>query len=261
MSGLLARLSGSSVWAQGVLGCGAGALIWLLEVRAPTRGTQLVGVILAVLALMWVATHVRAALICLLVYVPLQQPLLAYLYAQGVPGAVVRNLGFVKEIVVLGAVLAALRAARDRPWKLQAVDQLVLLYVTLLGLFTTVPLAIPGALGGQPLAVLALSFRTDCLFLILFFACRRLPWSTRDVRVLAVAWIVPAVSMSIPVLWERYAVEDFLRFTFETLQLPTYIQEVLNGTFPASFRAARLGGGQEIRAGGWFTTRSRSAST
>jgi hypothetical protein len=227
------------------------AAVWVLEVKAAHVGMQLAGGLVAAALLRWVSLHVRAGLVVILLFVPVQQPVLAYLYAHGLPLVLAKDLGYLKELVVAGVVVAAVQAHPKASWRLQLVDRLVLVYIALVVLFFLVPVLVPSALGGQPLATRAFTLRLDCLFLVLFFAARRLAWSARDLQVLAVAAVGAGALMVVAVLWEKYANDGFVHFSVQTLGLPAFQRDAF-GLMPAdAFSASRRTTG-ELRVGGWL---------
>ncbi len=239
---------------QAVAGLVAACLVAGIQVKAVRLVPVVLGGLLAVFAVRWLSLHARTALVSLFVFVPLQQPVLAYAYSRGVPGTVVRYLGFYKELVVLAVVVAAVRAGRSQPRPLRRADVLALVFIAMTLAFVVIQLVFPGALGNQSLSVLLGAFRLNCLFLILFVACRRLRWTTRDLEVLGWTVLVPALAMVGPVLWERYATDSFSRFTLQTLHLRTYLHEVIGLDLKNAFGTvlSPLNGTGAIRPGGWL---------
>jgi hypothetical protein len=139
-------------------------------------GHSLATVLGAMVAMLFVATAARfpgAALGVLLVYVPVQTLPLAYLYKQGVSSTLVRDLGSVKEAVILGVGLRVLSHAKK--WRAaDAVDVLALGYVAIVTAYFLLPFIVPRSLGGNPTIVRLNAWRADALFVVLFLICRRL---------------------------------------------------------------------------------------
>jgi hypothetical protein len=230
------------------------ALVAAVQVEEPRLVPLALAAPLALGALVWLALRPRIALVSMLVYVPLQRPLLAYLYASGVPAPAVRYLGFYKELVVGSLILAALQAHRrsPRPWR--RADALAATFVALAAVLVVVPAVLPGVLGNQPLFVLVAAFRLNCLFLIAFLACRRLSWTAEDLQALSKAAVVTALAMAAAVLWQAQDSVGFENFTVRTLQLPAYLRDVSGVTDTTTLSSVHnvVTSSGDIRAGGWL---------
>jgi hypothetical protein len=222
--------------------------------RPDSRAARyLIAAVIAVALVRVVAARPGPALAFMIVYLPLQQALLAYAYARGMPVGLVRQLGFVKELGA-GAVLAALLEAKRRPRPLHRVDVLALAFLGVAILYLVAPAVIPGPFGSQKTSVRLAAFQLNVGFLVLFLACRRLNWTRRDLQLLALAAVVPAVVLAGTALWEQYGNESFVRFINSTLQFPSYRYFVLHQLDAQRFESVRspLGSGHTLRVGGWL---------
>lgn len=189
---------------------------------------------LAALGLVALVVHrPQTALLALVALLPFQQLILASALRFGVPATVVRDLGFWKEAVVAGCVLAALRGLRKERRPLDAVDALVLVYLGIVGLYYLFPPlfvhAGPSGIGPPTdTTTLNTALRNDTVFVILLFAARRLPvdapFRRRFVSILlAVGTAVAAVG-----IFELLFSNAWNHLIVSTLQVPHYLLTVLH---------------------------------
>lgn len=163
------------------------AWMWLLPVLVaavvryqPDRLSTGIKVLLGLGAISLFARRPATSLLFLVALLPFQQVLLAAAYRFGVPGVVVRGLGFWKEALVAGCVVAALRTLRHQRRRLDAVDALALVYLGIVGLYYLSPRLFvhPGQFAlGPPTdpTTLRVALRNDTVFVVLLLAVRRLP--------------------------------------------------------------------------------------
>ena len=119
------------------------------------------------------ARRPTVALGVMVVFIPLQQVILAYILREHAPVAVVHALGAVKDVVVLGIALAAARQWSARRDRLDALDWFLLAYVALAVIYLLVPKIATGGAASQGTSVRLLAWRTDAEFAVLLFALRR----------------------------------------------------------------------------------------
>lgn len=166
-----------------------------------------------------------AGLVALLVFLPLQQVLLSALLANGAPLGAVRQLGGLKELLVLGLVLAAARAARGRP-RLDLLDGLALAYLALVTAYLLLPVVAPGLLFDVPFQPRLLSWRTNVLFVVAFLACRRLGLTGQELRRVVRVVLALAALLAGCALLEFAAPEVWSRFLVDVLQVPEFQAQV-----------------------------------
>lgn len=169
-----------------VLGLGPTSLLLRLAVAA------------ALVAL--ASRHVLGSILVLVTAPVLQQLVLAYLLHVGTPAPLVRAAGGLKDVAVLGLVVAAVRhvpTTGRRP--LDAVDRWASTYVALASAYLVLPLVVAGVWTPVPFGTRALAWRTDVLFVLVLLAVRRVgrPEHLRPVvaAVVAVATLTGAIAV------------------------------------------------------------------
>lgn len=196
-------------------------LILLLLVE---RGTAVVfpiaEVLLASGAVLLVARNPGPGLLILLVFVPLQLVALSYVFKLGMPANVVRGLGSVKDVVVIGLVVNAFVTRRRR--RLDVADRFALLLIFLILLYLFAPSLTPGLLGSTPFHPRLLAAREDGLFVLAFLAARR-----ADIRAIwleRAKWAVLFVGfvMSVCAIINVAFSSTWNRFLQVTIHLPWY---------------------------------------
>ncbi|MBV9486101.1 MAG: O-antigen ligase family protein [Frankiaceae bacterium] len=192
--------------------------------------------LLAVLAFVrWPGMAIGAVL----VFVPLQVPVLAYLYKHGMPGVVARDLGYLKDAAILGVGLCAVlrTSGNDKTdrWNLDLVDKFAIGYVGIATAYLLLPLAAPGALGGEPWGVRLGAWRIDCLFAILLLAAKRVSLSMRTLRRIRTTVFVVAATIFGVAIWESVSSDGYNRFLVRTLGVPIYQIAVLHTSPPPGY--------------------------
>lgn len=214
----------------------------------------MIGAVVAVAAVAWAARYPAAALGVTIVYVPLQVVLLAYLYKLGWPTVIIKDLGYVKEAMVAGIALAAIR--RHREWRPPDIlDFAVFVYVGIATTYFLLPIVAPGTLGGLSTFLRLSAWRVDCLFMVLFAACRRLRWSPEAVARLQVAVVFVGVVMAASAIWELLAQHSYNHFFTVTVPVPLYRIIVLHVKDVLVYSVVvhgTVGGSTFTRAGGLF---------
>lgn len=208
-----------------------------------------------------VADRPERWLLALVVVLPFQQVLLAWLYSRGVPADAVRALGYWKEGVFAGLALAALRHSLRRRAGLDRLDVVALAYVAVVAAYWWWPRLFVHPTGpfsvGPPTdtATLLVAARTAAGFVALFVVVRRLdlaPAFARTVArtVVAVGAVVAAIAVAEFVFSDRWNA-----FVVDTLGVPAYRAEVLEATNRnvADIRIySQVGGRDVLRVGSVF---------
>lgn len=217
-----------------------------------------IAAVVAVFVVVLVWRRPRPALTLLLVVLPFQQLVFSGLYKLGLPAELVRPAGQWKEGIVAGLLVAGFgRAVRDRH-KLDTLDVVGLLYVTLGFGYLVVPGAFIGAdaLGtGLPFNTRLLGWRTDVMYVALFLACRHLRFTLDDVRAVVRWFLGTAAVVAAIALFEFSFQSTWNRLWIETLELIRYKLEVLRfqGLTGADLFDVRVytsvGGRQVLRVG------------
>ncbi|CAN5519239.1 hypothetical protein BH20ACT2_BH20ACT2_18110 [soil metagenome] len=155
---------------------------------------------------------------------------MAGLYKIGVPGEAVRQLGLWKELLVGGIVVAAVQKIAREKHRLDLVDRLALAYVAL----GTAYLMFPGFLtGGGPGADIVFSgrllgWRTDVLYVLLFFGARHLRMSGDQVRKVMRTVVGTGIAAAAVGIFEFFNSDLWNRIATEWFQVNQYKLEVLN---------------------------------
>ena len=173
-----------------------------------------------------VARKPGPAVVGLLVWQPVSLVALALLFRLGAPATGVRALGSVRDLVVLGVVIAALFNRRRRP--LDLLDKVAIALVAVLSFYVVLPYAAPGVFAGTTLHVRALAWRIDTEYLVLFVALRHAPVSARILRNATKAAIGVAVVVATGALVEFIASDAWNSFLVSVAQVPVYKLQVLH---------------------------------
>jgi hypothetical protein len=228
------------------------ALVVLLQ---PERvGVALAG-LLGIAFVLAVARSPIPALLAFPALLPFQQMALALLLRLGAPAGAVRALGFWKEAVAAGLVVAAIGRAHARGARIDAIDVVAALFVLNGLLYRLAPGVLTPGVAVPDSNTLNLALRGNILLVVLFAAARHLDVGD-EVRdrftriVLATGAVVAAIGLLETVFstwWNRFAVQ--------TLGIPTYKAEVLNAINfnPNDIRVyTRIGGRVVVRIGSVF---------
>ncbi len=209
---------------------GAGLVLGVLVEGGVHSAATLIGALVAGAAVVAAARRPGAALGVVVVYVPFQVALLALLYRHGVPASVVRNLGYVKEAMLAGIVLAALREVWQSATRVRfdALDAVAAGYLGIATVYLLMPFAFTGSFGGQPFQIRFNAWRLDCLFVVLMLAARRVRLSAAVLRRLRTAVFVVAAVLAGFAVWEFVAQTSFNTFLVQTLRMPQYRADILN---------------------------------
>lgn len=201
------------------------------------------------------------ALGAIVVYTPFQVIFLAFALKHGAPVKVVREAGYLKEVLTAGIGLAALkhrRHTRDARSRLRYLDYVAALYVGIATVYLLLPLAFAGSFGGQTWTVRLNAWRTDCLYVCLFLFCRQVPFTRRAARRIAALAVLAGLAMFGSALWENFGQQSYSRFFTRTIDLTTYEESVLHITpqlarFGYIIKNSLEGNSGVIRNGGFFT--------
>ncbi|MDQ1399234.1 MAG: hypothetical protein QOK20_1166 [Acidimicrobiaceae bacterium] len=163
--------------------------IWLLPlavlyamVRWPYgRIVHIIAGVFALGVLAWAIKRPGNALIALVCFLPLQAIGFGFLLRLHVPAQILRPAGGIKEVLAVGILLSALhtlhvgRTRLGKQAQLDGIDKVLLVYVAVVTfylifphLFTLFPVA-------NRWSVRLLAWRTDCGYVLLFFAVRHAP--------------------------------------------------------------------------------------
>ncbi len=219
---------------------------------------QLIGAVVAGVALVLLARRPAHALAVLLVLLPFQLMLTSFVFELGVTAGVTRMLALWKELVVLAVAVAAWYRSRDRVGRFDALDRVATAFVVL----GTVYLLLPEAFVGRPGADLSLdarfaAWRLVVLPSVLLLAGRRLHATRAELRLVLRGATVMAVSLGIVAVVEFLFSDWWNHLLVETIGVNRYRILALDQDLPSlglSFFDIRVYGevaGREIiRVGG-----------
>lgn len=197
----------------------------------PFMLVRAIGAVIALGVMVVIGRHPARAIAALLILVPFQMEIFAFLYRIGVPGEFVRPLGQWKEIVVLGLLAAgALKAVREQH-RLDRLDIVGLAYVGLGTAYFLVPFLFlePGEVGRSlDFTTRLLGWRTDILYVALFLACRHLRLGPEVVGRLVRTFVATAAVVGSIAILEFLFPSTWNTLLIEHLRLHEYKMNVLN---------------------------------
>lgn len=197
---------------------------------AASSGPIFTGLVVA-LILFWLfigvsSRHPQFAVLGLVVWVPLQLPVLAYAYKLGAPAGVVKELGYLKEFWAISLVIAVFRTGGLRR-RLDLLDWTIVGVVGIATLYLFLPLAGGGVLGGVKFWVRLTAWRIDVLALVILFSVRRIELGPEAIRRIRLAVYFVAAVLAGFAFWEAANSGAFTRFIGETLGYRSFKADVL----------------------------------
>jgi hypothetical protein len=208
--------------------------------------------VMAVVAIVVLSRHPGPALVGLVVFLPLQLPLFSFLYTHGVPAAVLRPAGSIKEVLALAVILAAGREVVSGRSRLDRLDKLVLAYLGLLVLYLLLPMVLSGSTYPHAFGDRLLGFRLNGGFLLLFVAARHAPiderWRRRFVSaVLTIAGLLAALG-----LYQFVQPDRFHDLVVNDLGIPLFQFDVLQTPLGEIVQLVRWTTASPVRVGSLF---------
>lgn len=242
------------------------ALVVFADIRL--GGLRIAEISLAVVAgagaITLAARFPGVGLCVLLGFVPLQQIVVGWMYKHGMPTSLAKDLGYIKDAMVAGIVVAALLKSRDahrharahaHRWTLDFLDKCAAVYVAIATIYLVLPFLVPSALGGQPFQIRLNAWRLDCLFVVLMVAARRVQFSSRAFQAARVTIVSVGILMLIVAAWESASPGGYNHFLQSTIGYPKYQVDVLKVMPPqdANYVIYNMIGGLKIqRVGSLF---------
>ena len=167
------------------------------------------------------------ALVVLTVVLPLQKYLIAAVYRLGVPVPAVRGLGWLKEALVLGIVVAGLAAARRAGRRPDVLDRVCLLWLGGLTLYLLFPQILSAAGAPTSLNIRVQGFRANAMFVLLLIGVRHAPLAAGTVRAFRKAIVGVATVIALFGIYQFVDPTGWIRFTYNVIRVPSYQLEVL----------------------------------
>ena len=207
----------------------APVIIWLAVTHVGGHVIELaLSVALAFSLGLLIASHPGPSLVFLIVWIGVQQPVLAYLYHLGLPLPIVRPLAGLRDILLLGLMLAGLRAFKSEGRRLDRIDKLALTYIGIVCAYAVIPQLASGAVVAQPWNVRFLALRADVCFILLFLSTRYAPISERARRRAFWASVGVGVLLAAVGVYESIAPASWNTFAIQTIGMPRYWIDTIN---------------------------------
>jgi O-Antigen ligase len=253
------------------------AVAGFVVVASPSGLEQAVAALLGLAVVVFTVRRPDLGLLALIALLPFHAILLAWVFAAGVPGSIVRPLGAWKEAVAIGVLVAGIRGFRAAHRHLDRLDIAGLAYVAVVaiyGLFPSIaslPTPTAAAFSAQGLRAILeevftasvptftserfLAFRASAFLVLLLFAARhaKLPANFLP-RALRVAMAVGGVVAAIAV-FEFFFSDAWNDFVVNKVQYTNYQRAILD-VIPFDFYDIRfygvIGGQKIVRVGSVF---------
>lgn len=230
------------------------SLVFLLVAKGGEKATLLGVALLAGLGVaLWARRRPATALASVFIVLPLQQTVLAWLYAHGAPRALVRGAGFGKEAVLVGLLVAVLSDPVARRTRMRPPDIAALVLLAVATFYLVLPAVVSGSLGGQPNSVRISAWRLNVLFVVLFLVVRRLPWTSRDLHRMATSLVLVGGALAVGGIWEMIDKTGYDDFLTNVAQQPRFVAEVLQGVTQQGSVVVygSVGSSEFVRVGSW----------
>jgi hypothetical protein len=196
------------------------------------------------------------ALAVLLVLLPFNLWIFAWLYHLGVPSKVLRPLRYWPEVVLVALLVVAIRTARQSSRRLDTLDKICVGYLVLGALYLFVPGIFLRNSFGLHIRFYPreLGWRGDVLYIGLFVVGRHIRLASESAERMATRVLASGTAVSILGIWEFFSSSSFNRFAVKTVGVPQYQVHVLGAlaqsTSLTDIRAyGTLGGHHIIRIG------------
>jgi hypothetical protein len=191
--------------------------------RGAGAGAGGIGILVFLAFIIFSIKHPRFSVLGIVVWVPLQEAVLAYAFHKGAPLVVVRGLGYLKEFWEISLVVVALRGVKGQPRRrFDPLDRIAFAYVGLSTFYLIFPSIIHGTLGGLPFGVRLNAWRLEAIYVVLFLAVRQLSFDKQFVRDLRKAAMLIGVVIAAFAIWESIDNHGFNNFLANTLDYPAY---------------------------------------
>lgn len=214
---------------RAVIAVGIPLAVFGIAATGPILSSTILGFLALAIFLGLSSRYPEFSVLGLIVWVPLQLPVLAYFFKLGAPALVVKDLGFLKEFWVISLVITVVRRGGLRR-KFDGLDWAVTVVIGLTTLYLLLPLAGGGALGGVPFWPRLTAWRLEVLGLLIFFCLRRLRLRSGTAQRARYGVYFVAVVMAAFGFWESASASGFTTFIGSTLAYPTFKAVVLHVT-------------------------------
>ena len=212
-----------------VLAVAVPLLIFLIATTGPVL-TSLLLVLLIFATFIGISSrYPEFSVLGLVVWVPVQIPVLAYAYKLGAPTVLVKDIGYLKEFWAISLVITVIRSGGLRR-RLDRLDWAVVTVVGVAALYLFVPFVGGGVLGNVPFWPRLTAWRLDVLGLVIFFSVRRINFSRLAPDRIRYGVYFVAVVLAGFGFWESSDSGAFTTFIGGTLAYPVFKAAVLGVT-------------------------------
>jgi hypothetical protein len=225
-------------WRRGGWAWGLPLVVAVIVKIEPHKIETLIGAMLGLGLVVLTARRPQTAILVLVSVLPFQIFILSYLFKLGMPASLVRDLGYWKEGITAGLVVAAFRKG---PWARPKLDYLAilgLLYIGIVLLYRLAPhlMVHPGgAFGVSPptsSTTLNTALRNDTEFVVAFLAARRIIFDPRFKYRFALTIFIVGVIVAGGGIYEYLFSNSWNTFAVKTIGVPNYEASVLKYYLP-----------------------------
>ena len=189
---------------------------------------QLLALVLGVPVVLAARRRPDTALLILAVFLPLQIYLVAKLYDLGLPIPVVRGIGWLKEALVAGIVIAAVHAVRTSKRRTDALDRVALLWIAGVLLYALLPQVLSAPGSPTSIGIRIQGIRANAFFVLLFLGARHAPLPAGFAEKLRRWLLMIATLVAGCGLYQFLDPVGWTDFTFETIDVSSHAIEVLD---------------------------------
>jgi hypothetical protein len=190
-----------------------------------------IGAAIALALLAYFVGRPGAALIALIIFLPLEQFAFALLLQWHVPASLLKPASGIKELLALAILIAAVKELRAGTWRPDRLDTALLIYVGVVTIYLLVP-HLFSAIAPTVWHVRLLAWRSDAGYPLLFLAARHAPIDEKHRQRFIQVILVMGGLVACIAIFQRLAATTWSDFILNSVNLPAYQAHVL-GLAPA----------------------------
>jgi hypothetical protein len=226
---------------------------FVIVLLAPALGWPLlVAPAIAVPAIIVLSRYPGFSLVALIWFLPLQIPVLSYLYEQGAPAQLLKVAGYTKEGLVAAVFIAGAREVVRRRSRLDGLDKLILAYCAALTIYVVFPFFVSSQFFPRSGFDRLLGYRINAGFLLVFLACRHAPIGAKWRRRFIVSVIGAALLLAAIGVYQFIRPEWFSDFVLDDLGIPFFQLDVLEVPLDGVVSTFRWTQENPVRVGSLF---------
>ena len=190
------------------------------------RITEVIGISVAIALFAIFVPRPGAALVALIIFLPLQGFGFGLLLSVHVPATFLREASYFKELMLICLFIAALRRFRDESEHIDAMDRALLAYVGVVTIYLFIP-HVFATIAPSAWAPRFTAWRADCGYVIMFFAVRHAGIGARARErfvqsVLGLGWLLVAVGV-----YQKLSASSYKHFVIFHARQIQYLTTVL----------------------------------